>query len=135
MVNGRRYVTVATDNMPTGQAGPGAIALGVSKLFYHGELLVQIESDVDGFASHTATVRLTDPHLAPSQVLEASLTYELELASPKVGGEVLLQAGDQVLPVKGAVVQVDFDPGDVADYAAGALVSIYTGSTPYHASS
>ncbi|MFB2119137.1 carboxypeptidase regulatory-like domain-containing protein [Parapedobacter sp. 2B3] len=131
-VHGRRYTTVATKDIPAGQTGSGPMTVGISKLFFQDELLVQIQPNADGFADHTATVRITDPYLAPSQVLEASLSYALELVSPQVGGEVLLQAGDQALPVKGAVVQVDFAREDVVAHAAEATVSIYTNPTLYY---
>jgi|GEM_PF-607766 len=123
VVNGRKYIPVADERVEAGGNIRKAIEFSVGKLFYEGSLYVELEPLAPSYQKRTSTIRLTDPETSASRILVAKPQFNSSLAKPGVQGEVILEAGESMIPVGGAVVMVSFNTEAVVHEHAGAAAS------------
>lgn len=112
-INGKRYIPIAVDSVSAGGDFLNNIEFRMARFFYQGSLYVEMEGLSGNLTRKTTSLRITDPGSSASRVLLAKPEYETRLARPSLSGQVILHAGENMVPIEGAVLQVVYNPEDV----------------------
>jgi len=127
VLNGRKYIPVAIDSVEAGGNIKQSITFSIGKLFYEGNLYVEMEPLVSTYKKQSSTIRLTDPKISTSRILVAEPAFSSGLAKPGVRGEVIMEAGESMIPIAGAVVVVSFNKEAVVHENVGSALQANTG--------
>ncbi len=112
-IGGKRYVPVAVDSVAAGGDFLSNIEFKLARFFYQGSLYVELEGLSSNLNKKTTSLRITDPGSGASRILLVKPEYETRLARPSLSGQVVLHAGENMVPIEGAVIQVVYNPEDV----------------------
>ena len=106
-INGKKFIKIAADSL-LNETG-----FSFGKLFYEGELRVFIHSENNNTKDFQTSLYVQAKDISPSQVLSVETEYEIPLTRPSIEGTVSLQAGDNTVGIRDAIVKVSFDREDV----------------------
>ena len=112
-LHGKQYVPIAVDSVAAGGDFLSNVDFKMARIFYQGSLYVEMEGLAGNVTKKTTTLRITDPGSSASRILQVKPEYEMRLARPSLSGQVVLQAGENMVPIEGAVLQVTYNPEDV----------------------
>src|SRR5690606_21636044 len=104
-----------------------SVEFTMARLFYQGSLYIEIEGLSGNLIKKTTALRVSDTHVSPSRILVVKPSYQSRLARPAVSGEVILQAGENQVPVAGAVLTVAYNPEDVIVENTGSMSNLQAG--------
>lgn len=110
--NGKTYMIVAKDSISATSSKVSKFTFSIPRMFYTGEVIVEMESITKLYKQKTSTIRIIDQKLPSSTILLARPTFNGSLIQPAVSGQVMLSAGENLLPVSGAVLSVSFEEND-----------------------
>ena len=109
---GQTYVLTALDSILDSGSKINSFNLNFAKLFYAGQIRVEIEPLIKILKPITSNIRIVDQKVSASQILVAKPTFKASLTNPAVSGQVILKAGENIVPVQGAVLSVSFNEED-----------------------
>lgn len=112
VVGGRTYVVVANDSIAASDQRKDHYNFSFAGLFYSGELRIEFEPINRVLKDKSSGFRMIEQKLASSQILVAQPTFVGALVQPAVSGQVILKAGENLVPVSGAVLTVSFREED-----------------------
>ncbi len=127
VIAGRRYRLVALDSIQAGGNPLKSVEFTLARLFYQGSLYIEIEGLSGNLAKKSTQLRVSDTRTAPSRILLVKPGYESRLTRPAVNGEVILQAGENLIPISGAVITVEYNKEDVLTETAGVTTTLASG--------
>ncbi len=127
VLNGRKYIPVAIDSVEAGGNIKQSITFSIGKLFYEGNLYVEMEPLASTYKKQSSTIRLTDPKISTSRILVAEPAFSSGLTKPGVRGEVIMEAGESMIPIAGAVVVVSFNKEAVVHENVGSALQANVG--------
>lgn len=118
-IGGKKYRLVASDSVAATGDQIKSIEFAVGRLFYQGSLYVEIEGLSGNVVKKITTLRVSDTGVQPTSILVVKPSYQIKLSRPAVQGEVILQAGTNMVPIAGAVLTVTYNLEDVlSEYSA-----------------
>lgn len=112
VLNGQTYITVASDSIGSSDNQVSTYDFTFAQLFYTGKLRIAFEAINPIINPKEADFRLVDAKLAATQILLAQPSFTATLVQPAVSGQVILKAGENLVPVAGAVLSVTYQEED-----------------------
>jgi hypothetical protein len=143
----KKVIEIGVDSMTvTSPSGPGrlvasslfarALGKGVGKLFFGGNLYVSIEPVSIYYAKRSFQVSAVNAPIPSNQVLKVKAGYKLELQPSHVEGHVqLLMAGQNSIPIPGAIVRVMYRKTDAIPSNTPYIATRVTSPVTLHESS
>lgn len=132
VVGGRTYVVVARDSIAASDQKKDRYNFAFAGLFYEGEVRIEFEPINRVLKDKSSAFRMIDQKLATSQILVAQPSFVGSLVQPAVSGQVILKAGENLVPVAGAVLTVSYREEDKVPVSSslittGSLTQALTG--------
>ncbi|MBL1409165.1 peptidase associated/transthyretin-like domain-containing protein [Sphingobacterium faecale] len=112
ILGGRTYIVIAKDSIEASDQRKDRYNFSFAGLFYSGELRLEFEPLNKVLKNKSSGFRVIDQKLSPSQILVARPTFVGALVQPAVSGQVILKAGENMVPVADAVLTVSFREED-----------------------
>ncbi|MDR7131805.1 hypothetical protein J2X69_004170 [Algoriphagus sp. 4150] len=127
LLAGRRYRLVAVDSIQAGGNPIKSVEFAMARLFYQGSLYIEIEGLSGNLIKKSTQLRVSDTKASSSRILVVKPGYESRLTRPSVNGEVILQAGENLVPIPGAVLTVEYNKEDVLAENTGGVTTLANG--------
>ncbi len=132
VINGKLYNEIATDSVAKDSYSVEAYSFNFGRIFRFGKIYIEAEDLSQNYKKLTTNLQVVEfkSNTDNRDLLTVKPSYLMKVENPSVIGEVLLSAGENKVPVAGAMVRVSFNKEDVTLSSSQKADNIQASTSP-----